>query len=125
MLQPSRGLTQEQVAKRLGCNTEYYGRLERGNGLPSVEMLDALADVLDVSVDDLLGEAIKTYRPEDLIDALPPRERKLAKIIAAKDYEYIRLMLRVMDYRAQLEGQAVEDDEGLDADDDDDDDDDS
>ena len=48
-------LTQADVADRLGMATEVYGRLERGQLLPSVPSLLRLCLALKVSSDQFLG----------------------------------------------------------------------
>ncbi|WP_047860271.1 helix-turn-helix transcriptional regulator [Archangium gephyra] len=48
-------LTQEDVAERIGIATEVYGRLERGNMLPSVPTFRKLCAVLGLSADEALG----------------------------------------------------------------------
>ena len=48
-------LTQEDVAERIGIATEVYGRLERGNMLPSVPTFRKLCSVLSMSADEALG----------------------------------------------------------------------
>ena len=59
------GLTQEDVADRVGLATEVYGRLERGNMTPSVPTLRKLCLVLHVSADAALSI--------DTAARLPPR----------------------------------------------------
>jgi transcriptional regulator with XRE-family HTH domain len=49
------GLTQEDVAERVGIATEVYGRLERGNMLPSVPTFRKVCSVLGMSADHALG----------------------------------------------------------------------
>ncbi|HSP79933.1 MAG TPA: helix-turn-helix transcriptional regulator [Myxococcaceae bacterium] len=49
------GLTQADVAERVGLATEVYGRLERGLMLPSVPSLRRLCVVLRIPSDVLLG----------------------------------------------------------------------
>ena len=49
------GLSQADVAERLGLSLEFVGRIERGAALPSVPTLVSLAEVLGVSSDVLLG----------------------------------------------------------------------
>jgi len=49
------GWSQADVAHRLELSSEFYGRLERGVTLPSVETLRRLAVELRVSVDELVG----------------------------------------------------------------------
>lgn len=57
-----RGLTQREVARDLGIAVEAYGRLERGLALPRAQTLVALAELLDVSTDSLLGVAVARSR---------------------------------------------------------------
>lgn len=49
------GLTQEQVAAHIGKNPGFYGRVERGDALPAVATLVKVANLLNISADDLLG----------------------------------------------------------------------
>jgi transcriptional regulator with XRE-family HTH domain len=54
-LRARRGLTQDHVAKRLGCHESAVSRWESGSRFPTGEDLVALADLFEVSTDDLLG----------------------------------------------------------------------
>lgn len=56
-LRARRGLTQDHVAKRLGCHESAVSRWESGSRFPTGEDLVALADLFDVSTDDLLGRS--------------------------------------------------------------------
>jgi len=49
------GLSQADVAEKLGLSLEFVGRIERGVALPSVPTLVSLAEVLAVSSDVMLG----------------------------------------------------------------------
>jgi len=60
------GFTQAALAERLGVDTETLSRFERGKHLPSLATLERLADTLQVTVAELLGE--DTPAPTD--DAL-------------------------------------------------------
>jgi transcriptional regulator with XRE-family HTH domain len=59
-LRARRGLTQDQVAKRLGCHESAVSRWESGTRFPTGEDLVSLADLFEVSTDDLLGR-LKQY----------------------------------------------------------------
>lgn len=48
-------LTQADAAERIGIGTEYYGRLERGTHLPSIETFVAICCSFGVSADSMLG----------------------------------------------------------------------
>ena len=47
-LRRSRRLSQEELADRAGINRNYVGMLEREENAATVDMLEKLADVLDV-----------------------------------------------------------------------------
>jgi transcriptional regulator with XRE-family HTH domain len=69
------GWTQAAVADRLELSPEFYGRLERGTAMPSVETLRRLAAELRVSVDELLGLRKAPAKP------VPRAERKLDQVL--------------------------------------------
>lgn len=48
------GLTQAEVAKRAGTNVNYYAKLERGESVPSLKMLEKIIKVLGVKSSDVL-----------------------------------------------------------------------
>ena len=52
-LRKSRGLTQVQLAKAVGCSVEFISLVERGVNAPSVAGLETFARVLKVGVADL------------------------------------------------------------------------
>lgn len=49
-----KGLTQAVVAKRTGTNTNYYAKLERGESMPSLKMLEKIVKALGVKSSDVL-----------------------------------------------------------------------
>lgn len=50
-----RGLSQEELAEKVGAGQNQISRYETGKSTPSVELLERIASVLNVSVDYLLG----------------------------------------------------------------------
>ncbi|MDR2514732.1 MAG: helix-turn-helix domain-containing protein [Christensenellaceae bacterium] len=54
-LRKARGLTQEQVAEALNLSPQAVGKWERGEALPDIQILPALAAYFCVSADRLLG----------------------------------------------------------------------
>jgi len=61
----ARKLTQEDVADRVGVSTQFYGRIERGNALPSVTTLRRMLEVLDLRADALLGVSMSEAASSD------------------------------------------------------------
>ena len=61
------GLTQQEVAEKIGVTRTSYTHYENGERWPTNETLSALADFFDVSVDYILGRTdIKKYNDEIL-----------------------------------------------------------
>ncbi len=53
-----RDLTQEELAIHIGISAQSVSKWERGDGYPDIEMLPALANYFNISVDELLGTSI-------------------------------------------------------------------
>lgn len=53
------GLTQAQFAKRVGVSTSFYGHIERGTRVPSIDTLVIIANTLNVGIDALLRDSLK------------------------------------------------------------------
>ncbi len=47
--------TQKELALKAGLNPNYYAKVERGNGIPSLKTLYKLAKALDVTVSEIVG----------------------------------------------------------------------
>ncbi len=87
-LRARRGFTQDHVAKRLGCHESAVSRWESGSRFPTGEDLVALADLFEVSTDDLLGR-MRQYAASGsaLVDM-----RLLERLAAATTEEFDQLI---------------------------------
>ena len=65
-LRRQRGLTQAQLAAKLGVSKSAVSMYERGNREPELELLERMADLFEVSVSSLLGR-----EREDLLNSDP------------------------------------------------------
>lgn len=66
-LRESKKLTLQNVADAVGCTKAYIWELEKKDGQrPSAERVYALAKVLGVTMEDLMGKSIPDAPPEDL-----------------------------------------------------------
>lgn len=82
-LRARRGLTQDHVARRLGCHESAVSRWESGTRFPTGEDLVALAELFEVSTDDLLGRKKQfTVSGSALVDI-----RLLERLAAAETTE--------------------------------------
>ena len=49
------GLTQSDLASRVGVSAQAVSKWERGNACPDIAILDEIADALGISLFELLG----------------------------------------------------------------------
>ena len=66
------GLTQEQLAERLGVARQTVAKWEAGDSVPDLAHAGALAEALDVSLDALVG-----FDPQGTMLPMPPRGKHL------------------------------------------------
>jgi len=83
-------MTQEELAKEIDRSTAYIGMLERGKRTPSLETFLDVIEVLGVSADAILCDAvtygyrIRLSEYEERIAGLPkPDKEKLFRVIEA------------------------------------------
>lgn len=50
-----KGMTQKDVAEKIGVAKSTYSLYESGNREPNVQIIKKIADILDTSADELLG----------------------------------------------------------------------
>ncbi len=53
-----RGLTQEQIANKIGVTAQHISNIETGNSRVSLSALIGIAEILEVSADDLLCDTV-------------------------------------------------------------------
>ena len=66
MLRKQSGITQEQLADKLGVTAQAVSKWENGLSVPDSDLLIFLAEELDTSVNALLGETIQEQESDDL-----------------------------------------------------------
>lgn len=54
----SRLLTIEQLAEKAGITDNFLGKIERGEGMPSLQTIDSIACALGVGIDYLKGNSL-------------------------------------------------------------------
>lgn len=59
ILRKSKGFTQQELAIKVNVVRQTVSKWEKGLSVPDAEVLQKIADVLDVGVDELLGAEIK------------------------------------------------------------------
>lgn len=92
MKRRSKHLSQEEVAKAVQISTSYYGNIERGIRIPSIDTLVAIANALNVGTDYLLYDSVTVANPQHSPEEMRLLSRYLRDRIAELDYgEYAPL----------------------------------
>ena len=96
-LRKSRGLSQEELAEKLGVSRQAVSKWETGRGFPDIGCLEDIAGVLEVSVSELLkGEHLDSdITKEDIADVAS------ASISAAQ--QYVEKKKRAVDHVAEID----------------------
>ncbi len=81
ILRKEKGFSQEQLAARLNVVRQTVSKWEKGISVPDAELLIQLADVLDVSVSDLLGKKVEISENINELDALASELAKLNELL--------------------------------------------
>jgi transcriptional regulator with XRE-family HTH domain len=104
-----RGLTQEDLAERLGCSVNALASLERGQVFPRFRMLAALSHQLGVPLRDLLDQVDQTEPGDERRARLELRGRALLNQLSNEYLEIAIEQLSVLDRRDCRPGQGMDD----------------
>lgn len=82
-LRQTKELNQVQLSEKLGVAKQSVSNWENDNIMPSVEMLEKIADFFNVSTDYLLGRDGKTTTDGTMVDltGLTPRQMEHIRLI--------------------------------------------
>jgi transcriptional regulator with XRE-family HTH domain len=86
MKRRSKKLSQEQLAKAVNISPSFYGNIERGLRIPSIDTLVALANVLGVGTDFLLADSVYAAVPQHTPEEMRVLYRYLRDRVAELDY---------------------------------------
>ncbi len=81
----AQGLSQEELAERVNISTTHMSHIETANTKLSLAVLVDIAEVLEVSVDDLLRDHPETQRDvaaKDIVTVLDRCNAKQSRVIA-------------------------------------------
>ncbi|MGO5082050.1 helix-turn-helix domain-containing protein [Oscillospiraceae bacterium LCP25S3_E10] len=83
-LRKNKGLTQEQFALQLNVVRQTVSKWEQGLSVPDAEMLMKIADILNVSVSDLLGEEVAENNDISPLTGIALELEKLNQMLVAE-----------------------------------------
>ena len=64
-----KGMTQEQLAEKLGVTSKTISRWENGNYMPDISLLKPISKELDISLNDLLsGEKVNNEQYQEKLE---------------------------------------------------------
>ena len=93
-----KGLTQEQLAEKLGVTSKSISRWENGNTMPDYSVLKDLCNELDINVNELLsGEKIKgndyMNKSEENLIKLRKQIDKRKKVLTIISYVFMAIII--------------------------------
>lgn len=92
VLRKSRGMTQKELAEKLGVSDKTISHWERDENSPDISMIPVIAEIFDVTCDELLkGEKIKNTN-----ESFPENNQKQLKYLLEKSYSKFRTQCLIL-----------------------------
>ena len=95
-LRKEKGFSQEQLSVRLNVVRQTISKWEKGLSVPDAEMLVKVAEVLNVSVSDLLGKNIVEEKNNDAVDTIAVELQKLNELLAHQQSQRKVMMKKIL-----------------------------
>ncbi len=102
LLRESRGLTQARLAELIEASPRVYNRWETGAAAPRLDTLVKIADILNVSLDELVGRT----EPSSEVEIQNPRLHALYRHIdrlSDEDQQAVIILLDSLVKRSQMD----------------------
>ena len=96
-IRKERGLTQKDLADKLSMSQQVISNIERNASMPDIVFLEGLADLYEISIDDLIGRKVIPKDGNDL-------EQQIMSIIEQMDDTGKELSLGLVNQVAQHQG---------------------
>lgn len=77
------GLTQLQLAQKLGYSDKTISKWEREEGVPDIYILKQIADLYGITVNDLIGEETKKLKIPNPLKKISKRNKILISLLSA------------------------------------------
>ena len=91
ILRKEKGLTQAQLAEKIGVSDRAVSKWERGICMPEPSKLGIVADILEISVSELLnGERSSNENNQDKKVATQQTKREVTNATSTKTYTVVR-----------------------------------
>ncbi len=96
-IRKNKGITQKELADKLHVSQQVISNIERGVTAPDIEHLKMIADIYNVSLDQLVGRDFFAEETDDV-------ERKILSCVKRMDDEGKELSLGLLSQVAQHRG---------------------
>lgn len=70
-LRKEKGMTQEALANKLGVSNQAVSKWEANQSCPDIQLLPQIADLFEISLDNLFGREEKVVATENVMQSLP------------------------------------------------------
>ena len=82
-----RGLTQKQLAERIGVTNKAISKWETGDGYPDIMTIPSLAEALEISADELFGieTKLRLQEQESTVSGINVNKREIKDFINRDD----------------------------------------
>jgi len=67
-LRIEKGISQEEMAKKIKVHANHLSRYERGLSAPSIEVVEKMAKLLEVSIDELVSGSVNERMEKNIAD---------------------------------------------------------
>ncbi|MEM8569175.1 MAG: helix-turn-helix transcriptional regulator [Bacteroidota bacterium] len=99
----AKGISQDELAKRIGSHAVQFSRYERGLSAPSIEVVQKISEVLDVSIDELVfgdkdQKIEQTIKDRELISLFQKVE-----LLSDKQRETVKELLNAFIFQKDLQ----------------------
>jgi len=107
-IRSGKGISQGQLADLMGIHSTHISRYERNQTIPSVDVVKKLADVLEVSVDDLVYGADQEKAKAKIQDSELLAMFSKAQQLNDTDKEAIKAMLKAFLFQKDMQQQLAQ-----------------
>lgn len=89
------GLTQAELAAKLNYTDKAVSKWERGEAMPDIETLRALANLFGITVDELISDRKKRNKPPGRKVYVPLLSAGLVWLVATMIFVFVRIFIHV------------------------------
>lgn len=107
-IRSGKGISQGQLADLMGIHSTHISRYERNQTIPSVDVVKKLADVLEVSVDDLVYGADQEKAKTKIQDSELLAMFSKAQQLNDADKDSIKAMLKAFLFQKDMQKQLAQ-----------------